>query len=51
MTISIINVIYNHYDWTQTSYLSKELDISERTVQHYLKDIMELKKTIRSHQQ
>lgn len=44
MTISIINVIYNHYDWTQTSYLSKELDISERTVQHYLKDIMELKK-------
>lgn len=44
MTISVINVIYNHYDWTQTAYISNELDISERTVQHYLKDILELKK-------
>ena len=44
MTISVINIIYNHYDWTQTSYLSKELAISERTVQHYIKDILERKK-------
>lgn len=44
MTISVINVIYNHYDWTQTTYISKELDISERTVQHYIKDILEIKK-------
>lgn len=43
-TISVISIIYNHYDWTQTSYLSKELAISERTVQHYIKDILERKK-------
>ncbi|MGX6970900.1 helix-turn-helix domain-containing protein [Vagococcus bubulae] len=43
MTISVINIIYNHYDWTQTSYISKELNISERTVQHYIKDILEIK--------
>ena len=44
MTISVIDVIYNHYDWTQTSFISQKLNISERTVQHYLKNILEIKK-------
>ena len=43
MTISVLTVIHNHYDWTQTSFISNELNISERTVQHYLKTILEIK--------
>ncbi len=41
--LAILNEIYNNNSWTKTSFISEELDISERTVQHYFKDIFSLK--------
>lgn len=42
--LSILDEIYNNNNWTTTAIIAEKLTISERTVQHYLKDIFDSKK-------
>lgn len=43
MYIAILDFIYANNNWTKSSTISEELDVSKRTVQHYFKDIFDLK--------